>query len=296
MIDLDIGLGDEALFTLEESLPDAVRADDFQTSVPHWGQIARAYAAHGQIDKMTDVISRLLEFVKTRGFQSHESIMPLLTSSRLMASQNTPTSVHVVQSCLSLLERLDRQFQTVESATAVAEARGYKRLAEKQASSAARHFRQAVTSWEKIERRYDQVRALGSLAQALQSLSDPQAMEAACREAEAIITSLVNLLDRDLRASFLDSAMVRQIYEIGQPESGITVRAKQVIENIASPLTSRETEVLRHVSQGLTNEQIAKALYISKLTVNAHLRSIFGKLDVANRTAAVHRAKELELF
>ena len=57
-------------------------------------------------------------------------------------------------------------------------------------------------------------------------------------------------------------------------------------------MTEREVEVLKLVAQGLTNAQIANQLFLSPLTINAHLRSIFNKLDVTTRTAAVHQAAE----
>jgi DNA-binding CsgD family transcriptional regulator len=60
----------------------------------------------------------------------------------------------------------------------------------------------------------------------------------------------------------------------------------------ATVLTDREIEVLKLVAQGLTNAQIASQLFLSPLTINAHLRSIFNKLDVSTRTAAVHQAAE----
>ncbi|MBK7821745.1 MAG: response regulator transcription factor [Tessaracoccus sp.] len=47
-------------------------------------------------------------------------------------------------------------------------------------------------------------------------------------------------------------------------------------------LTAREVEVLRLVAQGRSNAGIASALVISRRTVDAHLRSIFAKLDLAS--------------
>lgn len=52
-------------------------------------------------------------------------------------------------------------------------------------------------------------------------------------------------------------------------------------------LTGRELEVLRMVGQGMTNKEVAQKLYISDRTVQAHLSSIFSKLQVASRTEAV---------
>ncbi len=55
-------------------------------------------------------------------------------------------------------------------------------------------------------------------------------------------------------------------------------------------LTAREVEVLRLLARGLTDAQIAADLVISSRTVNAHLRSIYRKLEVASRSAATRYA------
>lgn len=60
-------------------------------------------------------------------------------------------------------------------------------------------------------------------------------------------------------------------------------------------LTPREMDVLRLVSRGLTNVQIAEQLIVSPLTVNAHVRSIYSKLDVTSRSAATRLALEHHL-
>lgn len=52
------------------------------------------------------------------------------------------------------------------------------------------------------------------------------------------------------------------------------------------PLSEREEEVLRLLAQGLTNKDMAQTLILSVRTVEAHLRSIFGKLGVRSRTEA----------
>lgn len=55
-------------------------------------------------------------------------------------------------------------------------------------------------------------------------------------------------------------------------------------------LTEREIEILQLVAQGLNNKGIAHSLLISESTVKAHMLHIFGKLGVADRTAAVTTA------
>lgn len=58
-------------------------------------------------------------------------------------------------------------------------------------------------------------------------------------------------------------------------------------------LTGREMEVVSLLSEGLTNKEIGKKLYISEYTVENHLRSIYRKLGVTNRTAVAHRLSHL---
>ena len=60
-------------------------------------------------------------------------------------------------------------------------------------------------------------------------------------------------------------------------------------------LTARETEVLHLVGMGLSNAAIADRLTISHRTVEAHLTSVYGKLDVRSRSAAVRYVIEHDL-
>jgi DNA-binding NarL/FixJ family response regulator len=61
-------------------------------------------------------------------------------------------------------------------------------------------------------------------------------------------------------------------------------------------LTRRELEVLRHVAVGRTNREIAQDLFISRRTVDMHVRNLLGKLDCRSRVEASHRAGELGLL
>jgi DNA-binding NarL/FixJ family response regulator len=61
-------------------------------------------------------------------------------------------------------------------------------------------------------------------------------------------------------------------------------------------LTARETEVLRLIANGLSYGQIAERLVISSRTVDAHLRSIYSKLQVRSRHEAARYAFEHNLF
>jgi predicted ATPase/DNA-binding CsgD family transcriptional regulator len=61
-------------------------------------------------------------------------------------------------------------------------------------------------------------------------------------------------------------------------------------------LTAREVEVLSLLAQGMTIPQIAKRLILSSHTVNAHVRSIYTKLEVNSRSGVTRYAIEQHLL
>lgn len=57
-------------------------------------------------------------------------------------------------------------------------------------------------------------------------------------------------------------------------------------------LTDREHDVLRQMATGATNAEIAAALFVSEATVKTHIGSIFAKLGMRDRAAAIVFAYE----
>jgi LuxR family maltose regulon positive regulatory protein len=67
-------------------------------------------------------------------------------------------------------------------------------------------------------------------------------------------------------------------------------------EPLTEPLSQRELEVLRLFKTELSGPEIARELVIALSTVRTHTKSIYSKLNVNNRRAAVKRAAELNLI
>jgi LuxR family maltose regulon positive regulatory protein len=65
---------------------------------------------------------------------------------------------------------------------------------------------------------------------------------------------------------------------------------------LVEPLTDREMDVLRLMAEGLKYKEIAESLFISLNTVRFHIKAIYGKLGVRNRTQAVNRARQLRIL
>jgi LuxR family transcriptional regulator, maltose regulon positive regulatory protein len=64
----------------------------------------------------------------------------------------------------------------------------------------------------------------------------------------------------------------------------------------AGELSPGELKVLRYLPTNLSRPEIAGELSVSTNTVNTHFRSIYAKLQVGDRAAAVQRARELRLL
>ncbi|HBE80145.1 MAG TPA: hypothetical protein DDW65_20540 [Firmicutes bacterium] len=85
---------------------------------------------------------------------------------------------------------------------------------------------------------------------------------------------------------------------------GLITEAARYTENVKllacekttfEELTEREREVLRLVVEGQTNREIAAGLYIAEITVRKNITSIYRKLEVEGRAAAVKKTVEMKL-
>lgn len=63
--------------------------------------------------------------------------------------------------------------------------------------------------------------------------------------------------------------------------------SRRAAEHAAHQLSDREAEIMELISQGLSNSDIAQRLFLSEKTVKNHINRIFGKLQVASRSAAI---------
>ena len=72
-----------------------------------------------------------------------------------------------------------------------------------------------------------------------------------------------------------------QLSEISEEVDAFEAACARIVE--AYGLSARESEILVYALRGRTSERIASELFISKSTVDTHLRRIYGKCDVHSR-------------
>ena len=94
----------------------------------------------------------------------------------------------------------------------------------------------------------------------------------------------------------MEPAIVTELFDYLSQSSESMRRARCLVTSTSpvSRLTPREREVLRLMAQGRANKDIGALLGISVGTAKTHLRHIFRKLQVSDRTGAVLTALEID--
>jgi LuxR family maltose regulon positive regulatory protein len=131
-----------------------------------------------------------------------------------------------------------------------------------------------------------------------------QAAERALALAEAdrlvlpfAMTGSRELLEALPRHQTAHASLLRDILDILDILSGSSAPAGDRRSSPpAEELSPGELRVLRYLPTNLSRPQIATELSVSVNTVSTHIRSIYAKLGAEDRSAAVHRARELRLL
>jgi DNA-binding NarL/FixJ family response regulator len=97
------------------------------------------------------------------------------------------------------------------------------------------------------------------------------------------------LLKDSVRKDLLQT--IRDVYA-GHRHISPTMAARLAEHTPRVGLSPRELEVLKLIAKGLRNKEIGAALDIAEDTVKIHIKNIFGKLEVIDRTQAVVSASQ----
>ena len=110
---------------------------------------------------------------------------------------------------------------------------------------------------------------------------------------DALCAGAIGYITKDLTQNTLIFA-IRQVLDGGAPMSPkiANLIIKSFHRNPQTPLTDRETDVLKHLAKGKTYDYVARDLSISKDTVKTHIKHIYEKLQVSNKSEALLKARK----
>ena len=97
----------------------------------------------------------------------------------------------------------------------------------------------------------------------------------------------------DMLKSYGEDAYLRKL--VCNAQKYAENQKSRKLKSSARILTNREEEILGLLADGKTNREIASTLFIAEVTVRKTITSIYRKLDVSGRAAAVKKGIELEL-
>jgi LuxR family maltose regulon positive regulatory protein len=109
-----------------------------------------------------------------------------------------------------------------------------------------------------------------------------------------VMTGSAELLEALPRHQTAHAALLADILDVLHGSS--PAAKEQSSSPPAEKLSPGEFRVLRYLPTNLSRPEIADELSVSPNTVSTHLRSIYAKLQVRNRSSAVQRARELRLL
>lgn len=104
------------------------------------------------------------------------------------------------------------------------------------------------------------------------------------------IAGILTALARDSKN---DIYLDRLLTEVSRYKRSLEAAGKN--QTFAVQLTERERDVLNLLLEGQSNKEIAGKLFIAEITVKKNITSIYRKLGVSSRAAAVRKAMELKL-
>jgi LuxR family maltose regulon positive regulatory protein len=190
-----------------------------------------------------------------------------------MLRHDTAEAIAQIQRALTLLPPSGLVLMSVMSLNL-----GQVHLAQGDASSAVTALEKAIEVSRKAKHNYIYINALTLLAEAHQKLGDLHKAKNFYQQA----------------VQFAES---HHISHLGKSAAqALAALPDQNPPALPSPLNTRELEILRLLASGMSNQAIASQLVIAVSTVRWHIKHLYHKLGVHNRTQAAYQARALGLL
>jgi DNA-binding CsgD family transcriptional regulator len=277
------GNGERARRLLEETYEFSQRAELVPIEVfSVWG-LARVLELRGDGEAAAERCGELVRRASRRD-ERHYSVPPLRWASTLFARRG---QARQVGACADILSGIAAASGHPECVAPMAHALGELAMVNGDSHRASEQFQKALELFGEAglpyERAETQMRAAAALS--------------ACgRRGEAVeMLSAANRTARKLGAKPLALQAAAELKALGESlESHLGRRGAAYAS--AGGLSPRELDVLRLVADGLTNRQVADRLFISRRTVDMHMRNVLARLGCRSRVEAAGRARDLRLL
>lgn len=202
----------------------------------------------------------------------------LLAEAATTSSPGTPHAADTAESLDTALALLDRLLAAAEEggrAGSMVEALALRALAEAQ--------------------RGDDVRAVAALDEALARARPEGFVRTFLDEGPPVLELLEQVAARGEQATAARGLLAEARAAPGPPPAPTSSPGRGGQDELVEPLSQRELDVLRLLRSELSGPEIAGELLVSLNTMRTHTKSIYLKLGVNSRRAAVRRADELGL-
>jgi DNA-binding NarL/FixJ family response regulator len=114
---------------------------------------------------------------------------------------------------------------------------------------------------------------------------------------QALEMGAIGFIPKTLPAKSLDNAI--RFMAMGEkyaPLDFMTAEDDKPDHPLLDQLSDRETQVLKGLTEGKSNKEIARDLDLSEPTVKLHVKTLYRKINVGNRTQAALVARDAGLF
>lgn len=268
---------------LTSSLAVSSRVHHYNMAVDSSAALARVAAIEGAHDEATEHCRSIVARWEDSD-DHHYALAALRWGATFFAGRGDVSGAHA---CAEVLSRIASQTGHAEALAALGCAIAETALLEGDADTAAEQSARAVELHRGLDMPFERAQIELRAGVALAATGE--------REAALERLSSAYRTARKLGARPLATEAAREVAALGESIAR-RLGARAAADADGGGLSRRELEVVRLVAVGRTNAEIAQELFLSRRTVDMHVRNILRKLGCRSRVEAAHRAGELQLL